>query len=477
MKLKTLFKTQAEYQKEILEIFDVLLNQYKNIKQPLTENFVIAQKNSYHFLTQLLKPNLLNRIETSLQSAIYRDSYKTEILSAGSSEFAFLFAVIFGKKFIEEFKTDSLNETELLKMFESSMNKLKLFIEQSSNSVKQKDLENYIGLVCREDYALKEACIKALEVAGLEGKIFVENSNKGVDKYLIEFKEGYNFKLQCFPFFLPTTKTWEQYEVRSLVVDGFIESVSEISHLLNANLESKEPMIFVSQGFSEEVISTLVLNNKKDNTNIIPLRLVNDITSINVINDIGVVCGMDPITTLKGQLLTFVKYSDCPVVSKVIINEYNTAIETTKTKNAVLAQVKNLLIKRNENSYLEDVQQLIDNRIRSLTPNTIVLNLPNTSTIENDAKRVKLDLCFRQTKTLLNSGVFDKRNLSNLPKAENEFEKIVFDSFKETIEQSFNNKNPSLSVYLGCSIVGKSILMLLMSKGFVELEASNFDYY
>jgi hypothetical protein len=107
------------------------------------------------------------------------------------------------------------------------------------------------------------------------------------------------------------------------------------------------------------------------------------------------------------------------------------------------------------------------------------------SQIKNDSIRIKIDNGLRQTKTLLNYGIyadwelFDNINYNpitteledhekKLPIADNDIENILF---KTLSDMSLSNKNYSpLSYYLGILFACKTIIMLLSSSGFVCLE-------
>jgi hypothetical protein len=466
MRQKTFFKNQSQYHLELYEVFTGLLDDYSKIETLLTENFYTTEKDNYHFISQLLKPTNKNRAQISAKSLIYRDAYKTELLSAGASEFVFLFSSIFGLKLLD-YKNNNNNQNSL-KDLEAAVDKLKFFIESNSKPATEKDIKKQIEVIC-QNKTVSEVCYETIKTAGLEGKIFVENNNKQ-DKFIIELKSGYSFPLKSFPFFL-TSGNWDHREVKMLVVDGFVESVSEIEHILIANHDRKEPMCIVSQGFSEEVVSTLYVNFQKGKTNIIPLRLSADISNLNVVNDIGVACGMDPITSLKGQLITFVKYETCPIVERVRVTEKNTTVECSRTRSAVSSQIKAILLKRNDNAALEDVQDILDRRIKSLTPNTTVLYLPHMDTFKNESMRVKLDICFRQTKTLVNYGIIHKNKIKNYEhQYANDIEKIIFKSFLDTMTLSKNNIASSISVFSAILAASKTVLMLCDSKGFVGIE-------
>lgn len=481
MNTKTKFKTKHQFRTELLKVVEQLSSDYADTFTVMTEDLVPIEAEGYHFIGQLLKPPYKFRTEAQLCQMIYRNIHKAELLSAGAGEIAFLSVMYILRKHLEEDISLS-NESEWMSQWERAMEKTKFLIEQTSEDVKEDDLKTAVQTLCWQEPELAEACWEALSLAGLEGRVFIENGKQ--DNFVVELKEGYSFNLKPYKFFLERGK-WEARQCKVLVVDGFVESVSEIDQVLNEAYDKKQPMAIISHGFSEEVVSTLYTNFQRGNLNVIPLRLMPDINSLNVINDIGVVCGMDPVSALKGQLLTFVKFDECPSVQRIIVSDKTTSIENFKTRSAVFSQIKQLLAKREENRLVEDIQNIIDGRIRSLSPNAVLLHLPNVSTIKNDAYRVKLDVSLRQCKTLLNYGIVRDHAISRAfsrdeitgrthgksSMLENEFEERFFELAEDILFFSKNRLGSaisSLSFYAGLMIGSKLAYMLLSTNGAVQ---------
>lgn len=463
MQIRTKFKDKKIFHKELLQTVNKLLDVYENIDVALTEKLYPVEKDQYHFISRILKTEFKNRTEHMFLSLLFKDIYKTEVLSAKSGQISFLFALHFIKNLL---KSDIVldNDLEVFKEWETAIELFKEKLQTISSVPTPDDLKEIISSIC-QDKILSDVCWHALEASGLEGKIFIENSKN--ESYIVEAKDGYSFNLKPYSFFL-TNNLWQSKEVKTLVVDGFVESISEIDSLVNAAYETKQPMVIISHGFAEEVISTLYLNFQKKNLNIIPIRVRTDLNNINIINDISVVCGTEPISFLKGQLLTFVKWEDLPVVNKFVVTGDKTTIENAKTRGAVSNQIRSLMEKREDKHIIDDIQDLIDVRIKNLTANSIIINLPNMSSIKIDEHRVKLDNAFRQIKTVLNFGFINVTDLQNsLQNPTTSLERVLYTSIKETITK---NKYPLLSTFLATSITGRTVLMLLSSAGRVEFD-------
>jgi chaperonin GroEL (HSP60 family) len=485
MKPKTKFKGKTEFQRELLELVEGLLQQYNETWTVMNESLVTVDVGGYHFISQLIKPPYSTRTQTVLCSLLYKNIYNAELLNAGAGEIVFVSALTHIKEILTQSPTTT-NENKLLEQWKGAMEKIKFAVEQSIYPVTKSELKSVVMACCEGYPNLGEACWEALQLAGLEGRVFIEDGNQ--DNFVIELKEGYTFQLKPYKFFLEKGK-WDSAQCKVLVVDGFIESVSEIDHLLKEAHEKKQPMTLISHGFSEEVISTLYTNHQRKLLNVMPLRLVSDVSSLNVINDIGVVCGRDPVSSLKGELVSFVKYADLPVVKRVLVTEQDTTIENFKTRSAVFSQIKALLAKREENRLIEDLQNIMDGRIRSLSPNAVKLYLPEMSAILNDAVRIKLDLALRNCKSLLGHGRVMEYNLRGILQYDaispgrpvfpsmvaNEFEKSFFETTEDLIyymKRGSAGRLSPLAMYTGILIGSKLALMLVSSAGVVEVDDS-----
>ena len=489
MKQNAKFRDRREFIEELLIMAQRLLGYYEKIDNALTRHMVpVSPEEGYHFLTALLRADPNNKIEAAVCRLLAQNMYQAELVGFGAGDVVFVSVL---KLIVELAKSGYVisDEGKVQSQLSEALTKVKYVIECTSRMIDPHDLNDSISRICGiSERDLSKACFEAVNLAGLEGRIFIENG-KQQDHYVVELKDGYLFRLKPYNFFLEQYpgKKWDRSQCKALVVDGFVESISEIDGLLSQVHDKKQPMAIFAHGFSEEVISTLFLNLQKGKLDIIPVRLKSDIASLNVINDIGVVCGMDPISSLKGQLLSYVKFDDLPTVDRLVITEKETSVENFKSRLGAFEQVRTLLAKREDNRLVEDLQDIVDQRIRSLSPNVVHLYLPESNVMTNESRRMKLDLCLRQCKALLNYGLADGNDcVYQLTKDDivdysadpipsivsNELEHVYFsiltDILHTTKSVSMNNIS-AMSLYVGLLIGSKLGFMLAGSSGFVEL--------
>lgn len=468
----TTFIAQDEVQQELIGTIDDLDSLYTKINCVLHEDLYPLQKDSYHFIGKMLKQlTTQNRKSVAFANILFKTVYRSEVTSAGSGHIAFLFGLAFAKQLL---KTQSLtsNESIAAQELNQALEYLKSQLRASVKVARPVDIKDVIDVSCDSDDVLASAIWEALQLAGLEGKIFVENGRQS--NFVVELKEGYNFDLKPFSYMLKHN-SWNAYNCKMLVVDGLVEKVSEIDHLLTENFKTKQSMCIIAHGFSEEVVATLKANQERGMLDIQPVRIPPDVGSLNVANDVAVVCGGTPVSAMKGDVITFVKYDELPVVDHIRLTDHLCVIENAKSRSAVSEQIRFILEKRQTYFLHEEVQELFDKRMRSLVSNAVNIYLPEAPTNKQDAQRVKIDSALRMVKTVLDHGIVNfpdvVQDLLDMPWTETtEVGRCFKQALLQTAQQLDPNKNTStLSALMGCDLTAKNILMFFTASGMVEI--------
>ena len=203
-----------------------------------------------------------------------------------------------------------------------------------SSPARKRDVLKFIEKASR--CKLTTAAIEeAFDSTGLSGKFFIEDSK--LDSPTIEVKNAYSFDVETFDEFFFDKDTWDHSLVKVIVIDGVIESVSEIHHILEFASKNTDPMVIISQGYADEVLQTLFVNKQRKTLNIFPLKLLKDERSINTYVDMSVVCNTDPVSYLKGNLISSIDYDEIKVVDRVEIKRGKVIfLNNSNTRNVYL---------------------------------------------------------------------------------------------------------------------------------------------
>lgn len=435
------------------------------IDTAMSEQGFPLRKDTYHFLTRVLKPQ--TRIERTLYMLLFQAAYQSEIMSSGSAYVAVRFANEFIEQLLKSPELLNQNEVELQASFERLLESYKDKVCVASETITEKTMQEEVAKTC-DDPVLATAIWESLLVSGLEGKIHVEDGILG--NYVVEQKSGYYFDaLKPFKFMLPKNGIWEASMAKVMLVDGILERVSELDKILNGAYDTKNPLLLIAHGFSEEIIATIKLNVDAGKFDIMPVRLTTELDSLNVVNDIACVCGTDVVSTLKGQMVCFTEFDTLATVEKVRLTMNELSVENAKTRGGVSQHLRMLLEKRAAQHSVEDLSDLVDQRIKSLISAAVTLKLPNMTASKRDSTKVKIDIALRNAKTLLNYG---RVNLANIPigdeAARGTIDRAFWKAFEEVRKEI--KTSPTLSAYAGIHFVGKTILAMMTSNGLVEIQ-------
>lgn len=235
---------------------------------------------------------------------------------------------------------------------------------------------------------------QAIKLAGMTGKIVVEKTQSDVAS--VELVRGYTFKLS------PTWHMTAKIDCPHIIcIDGFIESVSEINKLLQDASETKQPVILFARGFHEDVKQTLKVNYDRGSLHVIPVVVRFDLDGINTLKDIVVVAGCDMVSSLKGDLISNVNLREMPTIDSVVINHNKVVIMNFRASANVALHLQDLQRRRSE-TIIDDVASLLDARIRSLSPNHVVIRLPDDSMFVSSSQAI--DYALRAVRSLVDHG-------------------------------------------------------------------------
>lgn len=272
------------------------------------------------------------------------------------------------------------------------LRKKQILAHKASSKTIKKLVESYTGSAGVRTTGMVNA---ALELAGYGGRVIVEKTTSQVPS--VELVRGYTFDLQQL---LPLDVSFIQ--PRIVCIDGYIEQVSEIHHVLEAASQAKEPCVLFLRGASEDVKHTLKVNYDRGSLRVIPVGVRFDLEGMNTLVDLSIVTGADLVSSLKGDLISNIKFHDAPRADQVTVFKGRTVITCPGSRHAVATHVA-MLRKRRQEEQIEDVCMLLDKRIRSLSPNHVVIRLPDNRDFVTNSQAI--DYALRAVKSAIEKGV------------------------------------------------------------------------
>jgi hypothetical protein len=372
-------------------LFDnsLLLAENKNVFSDSFQKFLYLDIDDYH--KKVILP------------IIARELIKAENRSAGSANI--------GLEIIQRVLPRYLGKGNILdtkKAKDEITSKSRLWIDHiKKNSFRSsiEDLEAFIKNEVRSEEA-REIIKKSLKLVSLNSSIEVEKSK--FRKTTIEIKDGYCFKIKNDKSFLFGKSKITKSNVNCYVIDGMVESVSEIHHLLSKAAEDKEPYVVFLRSLAPEVHKTIYINLQRGTINLIPVCVGFEENTINVLNDISLCTGCDLVSSLKGDLISTSVRRDPVKVRKIEISENEIIIHNQPSIEKIKSHVAYLNKKRD--SFEEanaEIRDLFNLRIKSLTAEKLKITVGLDALQKNPGLLSEIDRFFRSFYSIINFGFFN----------------------------------------------------------------------
>lgn len=244
------------------------------------------------------------------------------------------------------------------------------------------------------DRKVRSLVKKALELAGFAGHVCIEKAVSSVSS--VELTRGHVFTISPL-FGHPATFD----HPRVLCIDGYVETVSELHHVLHSASETHEPCLLFVRGLANDVKQTLKTNRDRGTLNVVPVIVPFDLEGLNTLNDVAVVSSTDIVSSNKGQLISNLRLEDAVVIDKALLQGNRVTLFNARSKHAVKVHLNNLRTKRSEQN-VSDVTCLLDARIKSMLPNHTVVRLPDDK--DFIVRSQSIDNALRSVRSLVDFG-------------------------------------------------------------------------
>jgi len=260
-----------------------------------------------------------------------------------------------------------------------------------------------------DDHVLNDIIYEAVTLAGFKGNISIEKSLNSTAS--VELIEGYTFKHNPMTSLKPT----KLHRPKIILIDGYIESVSEINLLLQDAAEQRHQLILVSRGMHDDVITTCKVNRDRSTMHVYPIIIDFDLGGINTISDMCIVGGCLPVSCNLGNLISTIRLSDAVLLDECTILRDSIIIKNVRTKSSVISHVRGLIEKLASKN--EDVASLLSDRIKTLTNSNVIIRLADDSSFVHKSQMI--DYSLRSFKSALSYGMNEDRSLFTTDLASN----------------------------------------------------------
>jgi hypothetical protein len=243
----------------------------------------------------------------------------------------------------------------------------------------------------------------AFHVIRADDKVFVRKVS--TSRTHITRETGYTFEgLNVDPRFL-SRGSWVRKNVRTFLIDGVIENVSEIHQLLEDASKNRTPTVIFCIDALPDVSETLVKNFLMNNLDVVLIKVPVVEMHINTLVDLGTIFSLEPVAAARGDTISLGVRKQEIYAERLIITKSQIAIEKSGTKSEVDSHVRTLR-QRIESDI--NFAPILEPRIRSLSASTTKIEV-GIDDLKNDPNIIeRLDRSFRTLPKLLGLGFIKK---------------------------------------------------------------------
>jgi len=214
----------------------------------------------------------------------------------------------------------------------------------------------------------------------MENEIVIE-SYQG-NEIVIEKNLDLNIKFDFDTDFMGSSNSYTTSNYRFIIIDGFIESVGEIHHLLHFACKTKEPYVIFCFGMSDDVKHTILKNNAAGKTEIFPVSIKFDENSINILNDIAVIHDEDVVSSLKGQTISQELRKNLPLGKNISFYRNGTVTISPIADIEKISIHKDYLRKRVDEASRDINTDVLIKRIKNLSIKGLRIYVPDQKLLD-----------------------------------------------------------------------------------------------
>ena len=209
--------------------------------------------------------------------------------------------------------------------------------------------------------------------ASLERLVTVEKTH--LDEIVVESDDEMSFSITYDNDYLAGKFYHDMEDYKVAIIDGFIESVGEIHHLLHTAAETKIPHVVFCFGMSDEVKHVIMTNNGKGITEIMPVVMSLNSKTANILNDFAIIHKTDVISALQGQTISQSVRNNLPIGKKITF--FKEKIVVTPVCNSIeVASHRNFLLKRINEATPETDTEPIISRLKNFSSKSTKIFIP-----------------------------------------------------------------------------------------------------
>ena len=335
--------------------------------------------------------------EKTIKPIVVKAAIEAECISAGSAEIC-LSATMDILSNLRKDKSPT-NKKNIEKYITEKIEKIILM----GKKLEKKDIKTIIESEI-DSPDIQKILQDTLSLSGPTSSIFVDKANHR--KTSVKKTYGYNFNIKPDISLLDGKKTWKRKNVKCAIIDGIVETVGEIHHLLEQASSEKFPIVVFARSFSQDVMSTIVYNFKRGTLDLFPVSVGFDENTLNILNDISMCTNSRLISSYTGDLISESVKDNFNQIDEITVSNSGILIKSVNQNEAIDNHIKYLKEKR-DTAEAVGMYDLFDRRIRSLSSGNITVRVGTDTLFKNHGAIESIDKVLRLITTSISSGILN----------------------------------------------------------------------
>ena len=399
-------------------------------------------------------------------------------------------ATILAQSIIKEgckYVTAGMNPLDLKRGIDAAVNHVKEKLIASSKKVKTSAEIAQVGTISANgEKEIGDMIAKAMQKVGNEGVITVEEA-KGIETELdvvegMQFDRGY-----LSPYFITNADkmTTELENPYILLHEKKLTNLQAIVPLLEAVVQSGNPLMIISEDVEGEALATLVVNKLRGGLKVVAVKAPGfGNRRKSMLEDIGILTNGQVISEDLGIKLENVKISDLGSCKKIKVDKDNSTIVGGSGKKSDIEARCNQIRQQIEETTSDYDKEKLQERLAKLAGGVAVLKVGGATEVAVKERKDRVEDALNSTRAAVEEGVvvgggcallYASQELDKV-KVKGSDQKAGVDIVKKALEAPIRQITANAGVD-GSIVVGKLLEGKKPSQGFDAQEEEYCDMF
>ena len=320
-------------------------------------------------------------------------------------------ATILAQAIIKEgckYVTAGMNPLDLKRGIDTAVNRVKEKLIASSKKVKSSEEIAQVGTISANgEKEVGDMIAKAMQKVGNEGVITVEEA-KGIETELdvvegMQFDRGY-----LSPYFITNADkmTTELENPYILLHEKKLSNLQAMVPLLEAIVQSGNPLMIISEDVEGEALATLVVNKLRGGLKVVAVKAPGfGDRRKEMLEDLGILTGGQVISEDLGIKLENVKIKDLGTCKKVKVDKDNSTIVGGSGKKSDIEARCNQIRQQIEETTSDYDKEKLQERLAKLAGGVAVIKVGGATEVAVKERKDRVEDALNSTRAAVEEGV------------------------------------------------------------------------